>query len=131
MTPSSTDHHREPLVRVRGRVTINTKDEGEVTENEFEWTSDTPIQENLMKAAEELLGDAAARVSVTMDMSSKSYGNGASAMVTVSLSCNQDDETIGEAFEVARTVLEDFVPAAYEDACDYYEKNRRKLSEAK
>lgn len=129
MTPSSTDR-REPLVRVRGRVTVATKHGPDIDEEEFEWTPDN-IPEELMKAAEELLGDAQSRVSVTMDLSSKNFGNGASAMVTVSLNCNQDDETIADAVELATDSVKDFVALAYDEAVDAYEDNKRKIEEAK
>lgn len=44
--------------------------------------------------AKSVVGDGLARVAVSADMSVKDFGNGCSASVTISLSCNQDDQTI-------------------------------------
>lgn len=49
----------------------------------------------------QILGNAQARVSVSADMSLKEFGSGAGAMVTVTLSCNQDSATIESAIDLA------------------------------
>jgi len=50
--------------------------------------------EALMAFAEQVRGNAGARVSVTTDFGMKDYGNGASGSVTISLDCNEDDNTV-------------------------------------
>lgn len=55
---------------------------------------DGEIPEDLMAFAEQVRGNGQARVSVTTPMDIKIYGNGSGASVTVTLECNQDDETI-------------------------------------
>ncbi len=55
---------------------------------------DGSIPEEIMGYSDEVMGNGAARVAVTADVSMKDYGNGVSASVTLSISCNQDDQTI-------------------------------------
>lgn len=52
------------------------------------------VPEEIMAFAEQVIGNGAARVAVTNDVSMKDYGNGVSCSVTISLSCNQDDQTL-------------------------------------
>jgi len=59
------------------------------------------LPEEYMDKYEKLLGNAQARVTVSADMSLKEFGKGTSAMVSVSLNCNQDEETIGQAIDFA------------------------------
>jgi hypothetical protein len=59
------------------------------------------IPRELMDFYTEIVGNALARVSVSADMGIKEFGTGASALVTVSLSCNQDGPTIQRAIEGA------------------------------
>lgn len=54
-----------------------------------------------MDQYQQLIGDANASVSVSTDMGVKKFGSGASAMVTVSLTCNQDQQTIARAIDLA------------------------------
>jgi hypothetical protein len=60
-----------------------------------------PLPEEVMDAYQKIVGDAKARVTVSADMAIKNYGTGAGAMVSVSLSCNQDEETIDTAIQMA------------------------------
>jgi len=55
----------------------------------------------LMDQYKQLIGDGNASVSVSTDMSIKKFGAGSSAMVTVSLTCNQDQQTIAAAIDLA------------------------------
>lgn len=54
-----------------------------------------------MDEYKKLLGDAQARISVSADMALKDFGSGAGAMVTVTISCNQDKNTIEQAIDLA------------------------------
>lgn len=66
---------------------------------EFAYTGELPKE--LMDAYQQVAGDGKARVSVSTDMGVKTFGNGASAMVNVSLTCNQDATTMQQALELA------------------------------
>ncbi len=47
-----------------------------------------------MAFAEQVRGNAGARIAVTTDFAMKDFGNGASGSVTVSMDCNEDDQTM-------------------------------------
>jgi len=64
--------------------------------------------EVLMDKYEELIGDGQAHISVSSDMSIKDFGTGAGAMVTISLSCNQDAVTIEKAIDFAGVLARQF-----------------------
>lgn len=51
-----------------------------------------------------LVGDGNAKVSVSFGMSDKDYGNGFDAHVSVTLTCDQDADIIGFAYEAASGV---------------------------
>ncbi len=63
---------------------------------------------NYMDKYKELLGDANARVSVSADMALKDFGSGAGAMVTVTLSCNQDQTSIDKAIALAGEMAREY-----------------------
>jgi hypothetical protein len=65
------------------------------------------IPRNYMDDIEKLLGNAQARVTVSADFGIKDYGTGASAMASVSLSCNQDTKTIEQAAKLAGDLARD------------------------
>ena len=56
--------------------------------------SDGDVPEEIMAFADAVVGNGQARVSVSTPMDMKSFGNGSGASVSITLSCNQDDETI-------------------------------------
>lgn len=68
-------------------------------DNHFTFTGEVPQQ--IMDSFQQVLGDSKARVSVSVDMGIKEFGTGASGMVTVSLSCGQDQNTIQQAISLA------------------------------
>src|SRR4051812_29298488 len=70
-----------------------------VPNTDFTYTGEVPKE--LMDAYQQVAGDGRARVSVSTDMGVKNFGNGASAMVNVSLTCNQDTATLQQALELA------------------------------
>lgn len=55
----------------------------------------------LMDQYQQIAGDGKASISVSTDMALKKFGSGASAMVTVSLTCNQDQQTLQTALGLA------------------------------
>lgn len=76
------------LPKVTGDVEILI--DGESTRDLYEGE----VPEEIMAYAQQVIGNGQARVAVSADVSMKDFGNGVSASVTISLSCNQDDETI-------------------------------------
>lgn len=91
---------KEPRFRVS--VTITN---GKQTQN-FNYEDEKPKE--LMDRFKALLGDCNASVSVSSDFGVKSYGNGAGTMVTVSLTCNQDEATIVAAAELGASAARYF-----------------------
>lgn len=59
------------------------------------------IERSRMDEIKALIGDANARISVSADFGIKDYGTGASAMCTVSLTCNQDTQTMERTAQIA------------------------------
>lgn len=69
-----------------------------------------------MLMLQHLAGDGKAKITMSFDLSNKSYGTGASVMCSVTLTVNQDDDTVAEAFELARTICVDETQRALRDA---------------
>ena len=70
----------------------------------------------------ELVGDANAKVSVSYGIADKDFGNGFDAHVSISLSCDQDREIIGFAYEAASDVAEETMRNAISRAKELYEE---------
>jgi hypothetical protein len=47
-----------------------------------------------------------AKITVSFDLSSKTYGNGAAIMCSVTLNCKQDEESISMGYNIARSICE-------------------------
>ena len=73
----------------------------------------------------ELIGDGNARVTVSMDLKDSDFGSGFSGFVSVSLACNQDDETIEEAASIAQEMVTEYVPTVLEAAEEQYKEFKR------
>lgn len=82
------------------KITIRRSKVSEAGEVLEQAEMDLP-QGKAMDEYQKIRGDGSARVSVGTDMSSKDYGTGAGAMVSVTLSCNQDKDSIERAIELA------------------------------
>lgn len=66
----------------------------------------------------ELLGDGNATVTVGMDMkTSGDYGNAAGCTVYVKLTCNQDDDSLDRANEIATDLAAKFMDEGHAKAC--------------
>ena len=61
-----------------------------------------------MDVYESVVGNGLAKVTVSADMSIKDFGTGASAMVAITLTCNQDEETIDRAVVLAADLARNF-----------------------
>jgi hypothetical protein len=56
--------------------------------------SEGDVPEEVMAFSDAVVGNGQARVSVSTPVDMKTFGNGSGASVSITLSCNQDDETI-------------------------------------
>jgi hypothetical protein len=65
---------------------------------------------------EHLAGDGKAKITMSFDLSNKSYGTGASVMCSVTLTVNQDAETLATAFLHARSICVEETERALRDA---------------
>ena len=61
------------------------------------------IPEELMDQFADLVGNGLARISVGADIAQKDYGNGTGGSVTVTVTCNQDGETMARATALAQS----------------------------
>src|SRR5690606_22421221 len=61
---------------------------------DFSELENPDVPEALMAFAEQVRGNAGARIALNADFGMKDYGNGASGSVTIALDCNQDDQTM-------------------------------------
>lgn len=68
----------------------------------------TEIPEKYMQDCKKLVGDGLARITVSADMALKDFGSGAGAMVSVSLTCNQDQDTIDKAIDLAGEIARQY-----------------------
>lgn len=83
------------IPRYSGNFTVVYKDD----KSNFLYEGEVPKE--LMDAYQELIGDGKARVAVSAGVGIKDFGTGADASVTVSLTCNQDQQTINKAIGLA------------------------------
>lgn len=83
------------------------------------------IPEEVMDAYQALIGDGKARITVSSDMAIKNFGTGAGAMVSVSLCCNQDEDTIDKAIQMAGQLARSY---AMEQRAVAEEELQKKLS---
>ncbi len=93
---------KEP--KFRAVISVTTADG---TNSNFVYNDDKPKE--LMDQFKALLGDCNATVHVSADWGVKSFGNGASATVSVSLTCNQDQATMIQAAELGASFTRFFV----------------------
>jgi hypothetical protein len=70
----------------------------------------------------DLVGDGNAKVSVSFGMADKDYGTGFDAHVTVSLTCDQQADIIGFAYEAASEVASDMIREAALQAKELWEE---------
>jgi len=54
---------------------------------------------------DQFIGDGNAKLTVSMEVSDKEYGRGVSVMASLTLTCNQDDESVKMAYHYGAAVL--------------------------
>jgi hypothetical protein len=84
------------LPRFSASMTLEVK--GHPATN-FTFAEEPPKE--IMDAYEQVAGNGLARVTVSTDMGIKDFGTGAGSMVTISLACNQDQQTMQTALNLA------------------------------
>jgi fructose-1-phosphate kinase PfkB-like protein len=106
---------RIPRLTISVEVLVNKK-KSEIT------FQGSPAQQQefqqIMDQYQKIVGDGKARVGVSTDFGTKEYGNGVSVMVSVSLTCNQDQQTMMVAMDLAGQMAR------------YYAKEHSKLGQA-
>ena len=65
-----------------------------------------------------LIGDGAARLTVSLDMADKNFGSGFGAHVSVSLTTNQDEDSLRQAHAIATGISEEFLLESFNVAKD-------------
>jgi hypothetical protein len=91
------------LPKMTAGIIVSVKDSPDI---HFNYTGEVPKE--IMDEFHMIIGDGMAKVSVAMDLSIKDFGTGASAMCSVSLSCNQDQGTIERASQLAAWAAKKF-----------------------
>jgi hypothetical protein len=91
-------------VRLREpRFTVSCQFEAEgIQTTSFIYEGEKPRE--LMDQYQQIAGDGKASISVSTDMAVKKFGNGASAMVTISLTCGQDQQSLQTALGLAASM---------------------------
>lgn len=69
---------------------------------------------------QKLIGDGSARISVSHNLKDMDYGTGFGVQVTVSLTCNQDAETVEETFTVANSLAVEYAEVAFSTGADLF-----------
>lgn len=73
-------------------------------------------------------GEDSAKITVSFDLSTKSYGNGAGIMCSVTLNCKQDEESIKLGYDLARAICEAEGEEALQKAQDTFNRVARRES---
>jgi hypothetical protein len=99
---------RKEAVLVDPKVTVSTevtnKASGTITTAQYQIPlEDIPYMDEIKK----LIGDGLAKVTVSADFGIKDFGTGASAMCSVSLTCDQSAQVIEEAARIAGEMARD------------------------
>ena len=94
-----TEVFRQDIKIVGSREAVN-KDHN-ISSGEAFQVEPREIPRSIMDEIAKIAGDGKARVTVSSDFGIKEYGNGTSAMCSVSLTCNQDETSIDKAIGIA------------------------------
>lgn len=66
------------------------------------------LTEKYMDKYAEIVGNGLSKVYVSSDFGNKEFGKGPSTMVSVGLTCNQDEDTIGKAIDLAGIIARNY-----------------------
>jgi hypothetical protein len=86
--------------------------------------SETVYQKEVPVGLEQLKNDNGpnAKITCSYDLSSKSYGTGASVMCSLTLEVAQDEDAIREGFTIARAVCDEEAGRALAEAQDCFQR---------
>jgi predicted flap endonuclease-1-like 5' DNA nuclease len=98
---------RDPKITVSVEKTIKNETGPDTIETAQYQLELSDIPRNYMDEIKALIGDGQARVTVSADFGIKDYGTGASAMASVSLTCNQDTASVERAARLAGDMARD------------------------
>jgi hypothetical protein len=72
------------------------------------------------------IGDANAKLTVSMEISDKEYGRGVSVMASLTLTVNQDDAAVESAFSYARALLHDKISETVPHLNEAYDELKKR-----
>lgn len=103
-----------PIIRIVRHFSINGQD------YEDEWEGELEMQTDELK---EIIGDGKAKITISRELSEKSYGNGGSLFVSITLTTDQSHESVAKAIDLARHYAETTI----QDQFDGYRKQIEQL----
>jgi hypothetical protein len=87
----------------------------------FDETIDEEDVELARDELERVLGDKEAKVTTSLNMNDKNFGNGFGAMVSVTLTCGQERRSMDEANALALDLTASYLSDAFKTAQELYE----------
>lgn len=103
---------------------------GELTYGELSFNLDQPLTTGDLNMPLEdikaLVGDGGAKVSVSMGMSDKDYGDGFDVHVSISLTCDQDRDVVGFAYEAASDLCSEIILDAKDRVRELWNSEQRR-----
>ena len=111
---NSQNHHVAGEGVVLARISIKQDGSEEVLNKEYHMSGLTSIAPSSPETA--------AKVTCSFDLSQKVYGNGAAVMCSVSLVVDNTEESISQAFNLARAICAEEGEAALHVAADTHRK---------
>lgn len=102
-------HLHSHIPKVSGGLSFSVNDKSSGTKENWNqsFQLEDRIPRNIMDEIKQLLGDGNAKVTVGADFGISDYGTGAKASAFVSLTCNQDTQTIERAAQIAGDLARD------------------------
>lgn len=112
-----------PQVTAEYRFNTDTEDPIRIVRQEVGWDI---FGEEHMDVLQKMVGDGLARVSMGCDMGDKDFGNGFNASVFVTLTCNQDTNTLIEARHAAGGLAIEFCETHFDAAKEMFFRMRER-----
>jgi hypothetical protein len=67
-------------------------------------------------SVKDIVGDGLAKVSMSLEKSDKNYGNGVSVMASITLTVDQNEDAIAQAFSSVNFILQEELSKALDEA---------------
>jgi hypothetical protein len=99
------------------RYTVYLKNEPDIR-----YTYEGNVPEEVLDQFQKIVGNGLARVSLSIPIDLKDFGNGAGAHVSISLTCNQDAATIHQAHTLALQAAMHYVKADLAQAIQEFDQ---------